>query len=49
MALAERKDTKDFIGIYNTEDWRLLNVRIFLMTEVFLSRNLRFSRHALDF
>jgi len=26
MALAERKDTKDYIGIYHTGEWKLVNV-----------------------
>ena len=26
MALAERKDVKDYIGIYYTKDWKLVNV-----------------------
>ena len=26
MALAERKDTKDYIGVYYTKDWKLVNV-----------------------
>ncbi len=27
MALAERRETKDCIGVYYTQDWKLLNVR----------------------
>jgi len=27
MALAERKDTKDYIGIYHTGEWKLVNVK----------------------
>ena len=27
MALVERKSTKDYIGIYSTADWKLVNVR----------------------
>jgi len=34
MALAERKDTKDYIGVYYTCDWKLVNVRDII---VFLS------------
>ena len=26
MALAERKDSKDYIGVYCTQDWKLVNV-----------------------
>lgn len=29
MALAERKDIKDYVGIYHTADWKLVNVKIF--------------------
>ena len=25
MALAERRDAKDYIGIYSVKDWKLLN------------------------
>lgn len=26
MALAERKETKDYLGIYSTSDYKLVNV-----------------------
>lgn len=25
LAMSERKDAKDFIGIYSTRDWKMLN------------------------
>lgn len=31
VALAERRDVKDFIGIYSTDDWRLLSVEMLLL------------------
>lgn len=27
MAIAERRDIKDYVGIYYTKDWKLVNVR----------------------
>jgi hypothetical protein len=30
MALAERRDIKDYIGIYYTFNWKLLNVFFFI-------------------
>ena len=41
MALAERKDAKDYIGIYFTKDWTLVNVRknIWFKILVVQSRN----------
>jgi len=29
MALVERKDAKDFVGIYFTKNWKLVNVILF--------------------
>jgi len=27
MAIAERRDIKDYVGIYYTKDWKLVNVK----------------------
>ena len=40
MALAERKDVKDYIGIYFTKDWSLTNVH--LLFELLLSSYFKF-------